>query len=101
MCDGDTWQVLDGKGDKVSSQYRFIGLINDEGEGIYTNDIDTRLLDKKEVTRARFEIAVQDAGYYSETSGYVPVKMDDKWRYLNAEENTFRENMTRQEVLQP
>ena len=37
------------------------------------------------MTRARFEIAVQDAGYYSETSGYVPVKMDDKWRYLNAE----------------
>ena len=53
VCDGDKWQVLDGKGEKVSSQYQFIGLINDEGDGIYTNDIDTRLLDKKEVTRAR------------------------------------------------
>ena len=52
---------------------------------VYTNDIDTRLLDKKEVTRARFEITVQDAGYYSETSGYVPVKVDDKWKYLNTD----------------
>lgn len=85
VCDGDKWQVLDGKGEKVSSQYQFIGLINDEGDGIYTNDIDTRLLDKKEVTRARFEITVQDAGYYSETSGYVPVKVDDKWKYLNTD----------------
>ena len=41
VCDGDKWQVLDGKGEKVSSQYQFIGLINDEGDGIYTNDIDT------------------------------------------------------------
>ncbi len=81
--DGNQWTVLDESGEACSSKYQFIGLINDDGMGIYTNDIDTRLLDDHEVTRARLGMGIEDAGYYTESSGYVPVKIEGKWKYMN------------------
>ena len=77
--------MINNKGSDISSNYQLIGLINDEGKGIYVNDIDTRLLDENEVTRARFNTVIEDAGYYSETSDCVPVKINQKWRYLKSD----------------
>lgn len=85
VFDGNQWKVINNKGTDLSSNYQLIGLINDDGKGIYVNDIDTRLLDKGEVSRARFNIVIEDAGYYSETSDCVPVKIGQKWRYLKGD----------------
>ncbi len=85
VFDGNQWKVINNKGSDISSNYQLIGLINDEGKGIYVNDIDTRLLDENEVTRARFNTVIEDAGYYSETSDCVPVKINQKWRYLKSD----------------
>ena len=41
------------------------------------------MLDRTEVTRARFNIEVEDAGYYNENVDLVPVKIDGVWKYLN------------------
>lgn len=84
VFDGNVWTVLDEKGEKIRSQYRFIGLINDDGKGLYTNSIDTRLLDSNEVTRARFDIEVEEAGYYNEKSDLLPVKIEGKWKYMKS-----------------
>lgn len=84
VFDGNVWTVLDETGEALTSQYKFIGLINDDGKGLYTNSIDTRILDSKEVTRARFEIEVEDAGYYNEKSDLIPVKINGKWKYMNS-----------------
>lgn len=84
VFDGNVWTVLDEAGEAVTSNYKFIGLINDEGKGLYTNNIDTRLLDSNEITRARFDFDVEDAGYYNEKSDLIPVKIDGKWRYMNS-----------------
>lgn len=81
--DGSNWAVLDSYGKPISENYKFIGLLNDDGKGIYVNDIDTRLLDKKEITRARYKFNAEDAGYYSESSGWIPVKIEGKWKYVN------------------
>lgn len=83
VFDGDSWTVLDETGTAITGKYKFIGLINNDGIGLFTNDIDARILDAKEITRARFKINVEDAGYYSEKAGYLPVKVDGKWRYMN------------------
>ena len=84
VFDGNVWTVIDETGEAITSQYKFIGLINDDGKGLYTNSIDTRILDSKEITRARFNIVVEDAGYYNENSDLLPVKIDGKWKYMNS-----------------
>ena len=84
VYDGTKWTVLDDTGERITAQYQFVGLINDDGKGIFTNDIDTRLLDSTEVTRARFNIQVEEAGYYHEGVDLVPVKIDGVWKYLRS-----------------
>lgn len=84
VFDGNVWTVLDETGEEVTSKYEFIGLINDDGKGLYTNSIDTRILDSKEITRARFDITAEDAGYYSESLDLLPVKIGGKWKYMNS-----------------
>lgn len=84
VYDGNQWTVLDESGNSIRSNYKMIGLINDDGKGIYINSIDTRLLDNKEVTRARFDFDIEDAGYYNETSDRIPVKRDGLWKYMNS-----------------
>lgn len=81
--DGADWFIANNEGEPVTSNYKFAGLINDDGKGIYTNNIDTRLLDRTEVTRARFNIEVEDAGYYNENVDLVPVKIEGSWKYMN------------------
>lgn len=81
--DGGNWFVTDDEGEPITSTYNFVGLINDDGKGIYKNTIDTRLLDSTEVTRARFDVEVEEAGYYNESVGLVPVKTDGVWKYMN------------------
>jgi len=83
--DGSGWTVLDGEGKAYSSKYNLIGLINDEGMGIYVNSIDTRLLDSDEVTRARSNTEMQRAGYYNQKSDLVPVLIGETWRYMHAD----------------
>lgn len=82
VCDGEQWMVLDEKGKELTESYPLVGLINDEGRGLYVNEIDTRLLDRKEITRARFKVDIEDAGYYSDSLECVPVKVKGKWKYL-------------------
>lgn len=84
VFDGNFWTVINENGDVVRSSYSYIGLLNDDGKGLYVNDIDTRLLDSGEVTRARFDIDVEKAGYYEETSDLIPVLIDGEWRYMNS-----------------
>jgi len=85
VFDGNLWKVIDDRGTDVTTTYRFAGLINDEGKGIYMNEIDARLLDKDQITRARFDLEIEDAGYYSESLDCVPVKVDGSWRYLKGD----------------
>ncbi len=84
VFDGNVWEVLDEKGEPITSKYKFIGLLNDDGKGLYTNDIDTRILDSDEITRGRFKITVEEAGCYNEKSDLLPVKIDGKWKYMNS-----------------
>ncbi|MDE5770525.1 MAG: WG repeat-containing protein, partial [Ruminococcus sp.] len=82
--DSNGWQVIGGNGNIVSSEfYSFIGLINDDGVGIYTNSIDTRLVDKYGVTRARFDFDADDAGIYDSETRYTPVCINGKWKYVD------------------
>lgn len=83
VSDGANWFVLDEQGNALTSRYKFAGLINDDGMGLYTNKIDTRLLDIKEVPRARFDVEVTEAGYYNQKSGLIPVKVDGMWKYMD------------------
>lgn len=78
------WSVIDHSGEQVRSTYPVIGLLNDNGKGIYQTAIDARLLDRSEIARARFDLTIEDAGYYNETDDVVPVKIDGKWRYLRS-----------------
>ena len=84
VYDGNKWTVLDDEGTEIVSKYNFIGLINDDGKGLYVNDIDARLLDSKEIARARFDFEVEDAGYYNEACNLLPVKINGKWKYVSS-----------------
>lgn len=83
--DGNQWHVLDEGGEELTGGYEFIGLINDEGKGIYRNDIAVWLLDKNEVARGRFDLEIEDAGYYSASLDMVPVKIGGVWKYLKGD----------------
>ena len=83
VFDGSNWLVLDDYGKAITSNYRFVGLISDDGKGLYTNNIDSRFLDITEVPRARFDLVFEEAGYFNEKSGLIPVKIDGKWKYMN------------------
>lgn len=85
VYDGCQWTVLDDAGDEVVSKYNLIGLINNDGKGLYVNDIDARLLDSKEIARARFDFEVEDAGYYNEACDLLPVKIGGMWKYVSSE----------------
>ena len=83
VYDGNNWYVLDESGEQITSNYRFVGLINDDGRGLYTNKVDTRLLDITEVPRARFSFEAEDAGYYNENCDRMPVKVNGVWKYVD------------------
>lgn len=83
VCDGERWYVINDNGESITSKYRVVGLINEGGQGLYVNNLDTRLLDLTEVSRARFNMIIEDAGYLDEASGYMPVKIDGAWTYMN------------------
>ena len=84
VYDGGSWFVMDETGEELTSNYEFVGLINNEGNGLFVNNIDARILDSKEITRARFDFEVEDAGFYDEETDYIPVKTEGKWRYVNS-----------------
>ena len=84
----DGWEIINHSGKDVSSKtYPVIGLLDDNGRGIYVTDIDTRLLDRADVARARFDFSIEDAGMYSSSSGYVAVLKDKKWQYVDLDGN--------------
>lgn len=85
VYDGNKWKVMDETGKIISGSYDMIGLINDDGKGIYKDATATWLLDQKEIARERFELEIEDAGYYSESLNLVPVKIDGKWKYLKGD----------------
>lgn len=85
VFDGSYWQVLDDYGDELTGKYNFIGLISNHGKGLYTNDIDTRLMDSIEVPRARYDITVEEAGYFNENVDLMPVKINGVWKYMRSD----------------
>ena len=81
--DGNMWRVMDDTGNEIRKEYQYVGPLNDEGAGIFVTDIDTRLLDGKEIARARYKDEVEKAGYYSEDSKYIPLKINGVWKYID------------------
>lgn len=84
--DGSFWSVYNEQGDSVSGGYKTIGIINNDGAGLYVNDIDTRILDAAGVVRYRLKEDVLEAGYFNEVDGIVPVKLADGWHYVNTKD---------------
>lgn len=89
VYDGSSWTVIDEEGEEVRQSYALVGMLNNDGKGLYVNAIDARLLDKNETARARFNISIEDAGYYDEESGWLPVRIDGKWQYLDVQGNVI------------
>lgn len=87
VSDGSSWYVIDNEGSSVTGSYEMIGILNSSGEGLYMNSVDARFLDSEEITRARFDFEFEDAGCYDKDSGYIPVKIDGIWRYVDLEGN--------------
>lgn len=83
MSDGEKWYVLDDSGAVLINDYDFIGIINEDGRGLFVNSIGTRILDSNQTGRARFDFTVEDAGYLNDADGYINVKTDGKWRYCD------------------
>lgn len=80
---GSQWYVINDKGEEVTEQYAYVGLINDEGHGIYNTGKEVRLLDKDQIVRSRFgELKIDEAGYYSESSQCFPARVGEKWVYV-------------------
>ena len=84
LFNGEYWKAIDEKGKQISEEnvYSYIGTLNDNGTGMYVNDKETRLIDKKGIARARFSFKATETGCYDEKSGLIPVKINDKWQYV-------------------
>ena len=85
VYDGEAWKILDDFGEELIGEYTYIGMINEEGRGIFVSELGSRLLDADQVARAKFEVAVEEAGYLNEKVDLIPVKVDGSWKYMNSE----------------
>lgn len=84
VYDGTIWTVLDDNGDAIVEHYDYIGLINDDGKGMYSNYLGCRILDNKQVARAKLRKDFTNAGYYNEGVDLMPVEYEGAWRYTNS-----------------
>ena len=82
VYDGEAYTVLNNVGTPLRSRYTFAGPINENGKGMYVNSVDARILDSYEVARARFDVELEDAGYFNDALGIVPVNTNGVWRYM-------------------
>lgn len=89
VYNGKSWYLLDESGKTLLDDYQMIGLVNDEGMGLYISQIDTRILDANGVPRARFDFTPEDAGYYNQRVDLLPVFLDGAWRYVNSDGEFF------------
>jgi len=77
------WILVDDTGEEITSEYEYIGLINDNGYGIYKDNNEFRLLDENQIIRARFgDMQFEKTGYYSESCECFPAMMEGKWAYV-------------------
>lgn len=79
---GSEWIILDANNEK-STSYNFASIKNSDEEVLITNNIDSRIIDKDSIVRARFNFKVEDAGIYS--NDLIPLKSNGKWAYYNTE----------------
>ena len=78
------WIVIDEAGDNESAPFRYIGLINGDGMGVFQMDTDEfRLLDKALITRGIIGFHnITAAGAYDGAADYFPVKTGNGWTYM-------------------
>jgi len=89
---GSNWYVIDNDGQELTEQYPYVGLINDEGYGIFNTGKEIRLLDKDQIVRSRFgNLKVDKAGYYSASSEIFPALIGEKWSYINKDGKKIEE----------
>lgn len=84
VLDGEYWKIVNNEGEDLTDRYQFISLLNENGVGLYTNSIDTRLMDNTLTPRARFDISVEDAGTYNGNVDVIPVKANGIWKYMKS-----------------
>lgn len=83
VFDGAVWKVLDDFGEELIGAYPYIGMINEDGRGLYVNDLGCRMLDANQVARAKYTEIVEEAGYYNAKTDLIPVKINGVWKYMN------------------
>lgn len=85
LYNGNSWSIISEKNSSNNKKntYTFIGPINDDGIGVYVTDKETQIIDMKNVVRARYKIQVNDAGCFDSESKLTPVKINEKWQYIN------------------
>lgn len=84
VFDGNSWKIVNNEGKELTGKYKYISMINSNGTGLYTNSVDTRLMDRTLVPRARFDIEVEEAGVYNGSVDLIAVKMNGVWKYMNS-----------------
>lgn len=81
ITDGNSYWITDLFGEEIGITYNFIGPLDSSGRGIYVDNSGGNIRDRKQITRVKIDGKITDSGYFS--NGLVPVKINDKWLYLN------------------
>jgi hypothetical protein len=80
---GTIYTVQDLTGTDVLSGYDYIAPVSANGYALVQNSEEAFVIDMKGIIRGRFGYLVEEAGCYSEESGLIPVKLEDKWYYVD------------------
>ncbi|MDR0919540.1 MAG: WG repeat-containing protein [Oscillospiraceae bacterium] len=82
VYNGYSWSRIDDSGSILESERsEYSGQSSKDGITLFTNDKDSRLIDKDGVVRGIFKEQITQAGIYSE--GLIGIMKDSKWSYYN------------------
>jgi hypothetical protein len=85
VFDGANWGDNKNQGELDDCEYEYISPLNSDNLAIYRNSIDTRLIDGDGVVQAYITTEFSEARAYGD--GFVPVKTEKGWAYLNCTED--------------
>ncbi len=92
VSNGSNQYVIDNKGKELTGKYEYIGILNDNGYGIFNKENEFCMLDGSEIKRARYDkLNIEDSGYYSESSDILPIKSGGIWKYIRKSGETVCE----------
>ena len=81
VTDGTVFWNTNFQGESLGLEYSYVGPMDRTSRAVFVDNAGSNIRDILEITRIKLKMDVEESGYFD--SGFVPVKTDGRWIYLN------------------